>query len=312
MTSIKKLFSKNLFLITAILFCFIPAKNVYAEVGGFLNIINGAPSSAMGEAFTSKAECIYGLEFNPAGFVFSDSQQLTFSHLEYYSDIQNEFFAYSRKLKKAAVGFSLKMQGIDDIERDAMGFQTADFTNRSYQLKTSAAFLAAEKISVGAALSYIRETIYGRNGNAVALDLGFLVNNIFITKKNFFNAGLSLQNFGTKIKFGNSKYSLPEKIRIGASLNHLGLFNNFFKNSSFAIDYVINDIIDNTINIGTEFISRRNFTLRIGYISSQDKDTKSIFSIGGGLGFKYGLIDYAYKTHSELDSTHTFTFSINF
>ena len=64
----------------------------------------------------------------------------------------------------------------------------------------------------------------------------------------------------------------------------------------------------------------KHYKILIGESLNPLSPTKELFvnsNFKNGLNrfvvnFKYGLIDYAYKTHSELDSTHTFTFSINF
>ena len=287
-------------------------KTLNADVASFVNIINGAQPAAMGEAYTSRPECIYSLEFNPAGIAFTDSSQFTFSHTEYYSDLKNDYFAFSRGRDRISWAANVKLFSLDDVERDAVGNQTGSFTNRSYQLKLAGAYKLHEKLSVGIGANYYRETIYKTNSSACGIDFGLELANIRINKKNQFNLGISAQNISTKMSFGGNHFKIPEKLRFGGSVVTSGLLNNFLKKTTFAADYVINRYEDNSLNFGMEFAAGRNFSLRCGYIDYMDKDTKSIMTFGGGLGYKFGQLDYAYRNHRDLDSTHTFTFTVNF
>ena len=134
-----------IFILTVLFFY----KNSYAsETAEFLHILQGAGASGMAEAYVSNSECLFNFEYNPAGISFSDSNQIAFSHYEYYADIKNEYFAVLLKPKKNFVlASSLKISNIDDVERDSLGNQTGNFTNTSYQMKTGAGFLF-QKISV--------------------------------------------------------------------------------------------------------------------------------------------------------------------
>jgi len=59
------------------------------------------------------------------------------------------------------------------------------------------------------------------------------------------------------------------------------------------------------------------FALRGGYVMYQEEDWENRFSAGAGLMTRmsdtYALvIDYAYKTHDDLDASHVFSVGFNF
>ena len=283
------------------------------ETAEFLHLTQGAKPAGMGDAYSSVSDCVFNFDFNPAGISFADSNQLAFSHYEYYADIRNEYFALSLKpQKKFALAASLKMTGIDDVERDVLGNQTGKFSNNSYQIKAGAGFLFSKNLGAGLALSYISNKIYNKKSSAIALDAGVLFSNIFLAEYNKINFGLSLQNYGDDMNFGGKSYKIPRKTRIGFSFINDETFPKIIRKTTFAADFVINSEIENTLNLGIETLFFKNFALRMGLIDYMNVSQKSSLTFGAGLQHSFGDIDYAYRSHETLGGAHTLSFTIKF
>jgi len=313
--TLKKKIVKILFitLISAVLFLTGTGSVYGLETAEFLHLTQGAKPSGMGDAYSSVSDCVFNFDFNPAGISFADSNQIAFSHYEYYADIKNEYFAVSLKpQKKFALAASLKMTSIDDVERDAFGNQTGKFGNNSYQIKAGAGFLLSKKFGAGLALSYISNKIYDKKSSAIAFDAGVLFSNIFLTEYNKINFGLSFQNFGDKMSFGGKSYELPKKTRIGFSFMNDETFPKIIRQTTFSADFVINSELENTLNLGIETLFFKNFALRMGLIDYMNVNQKSSLTFGAGLQHSFGDIDYAYRSHETLGGAHTLSFTIKF
>src|ERR1019366_4218506 len=60
----------------------------------FLNLPVGARATAMGEAFSSVPNDIQGLAYNPACLATMAASQLSFQHLTYVADVDQEAMAF--------------------------------------------------------------------------------------------------------------------------------------------------------------------------------------------------------------------------
>ncbi len=174
------------------------------------------------------------------------------------------------------------------------------------------------------------------NASSIAFDIGTL----FTTQFHGMKLGMSITNFGPKMrlegkdtqvkhdiapnKYGNNskinahldtdKWSLPLLFRVGVSMDVL---KTPFQSLTLALD--ANHPNDNTeyVNAGFEYGLWQKFFLRAGYPSLFLKDSEQGFSAGAGLNtllfrnFRVKL-DYTYANFGVLTNVQRFSVGVEF
>jgi hypothetical protein len=182
----------------------------------------------------------------------------------------------------------------------------------------------------------------------MALDLGVVVNTDFFSlsgkREDGLNIGMSISNYGTKMKYdgmdllnpidilpneeGNFRdvpgqfklesWELPLIFRIGISFHPLIIGN---QRLTVAVDALHPNNNSESVNVGAQYLVRMprsgDFYVRAGYKALGMNASEYGFSFGGGmilrmmdnLGFK---IEYAYRGIGILGSTHCYTLGVLF
>lgn len=167
-----------------------------------------------------------------------------------------------------------------------------------------------KKLSIGMSVKGAYEEIKGYSANAVAVDMGLLLN---LPIKNM-KFGLVVKNFGLQTKaFIEEKHSLPLMYDIGLGYSlfseslkmGINLYNNFDENYSY--------------NFGLEYKLKKILFVRCGYQSKgdqlktgSDKDNLTGFTVGIGMNYKDYNIDYAFIPFNELGETHRVSIGLQF
>ena len=211
---------KRLLLLFIIFFPF--QSNLFSQSGGghtyeFLNLAIPARVSALGGSLISVKDNDLNLSFqNPSLLYSTMHHSLALSYIDYFSDIQYGYAAYSRTYKKLG-SFSAGIQFLDYgtfTSATKEGEITGQFTAGEYALNIGYGRALDSNFAVGATLKtiYSKLSDYVSYGNA--LDLGGIYNN----KRHFFSAGLVVKNIGKQWKaYTIGHEPLPFEIELGLS-----------------------------------------------------------------------------------------------
>ncbi|MFA5780543.1 MAG: PorV/PorQ family protein [Elusimicrobiota bacterium] len=290
--------TKKIFLIfnfTFLIFNFAESNDTGTSAGLLLRISPAAKTSAMAEAVTSLSENLASLDFNPASISNLPDYNFSFSHIEYFEDVNFEDMKFSTYIHKIRgnIGLILKYLSSKDVERDERGIGRDEFLNSD----TVVGISYARKIyplDTGITVKYLNENLAGEKAQAFAADLGLLYSGYNLP----FDFGFSARNFGTKISFGGDKDTLPSELRIGIS--------RIFDKLLLSFDGVRQRENIFIGNLGIELNAIKNFKLRTGYMTLQN------YSFGGGFSAKIISIDYSFTSHEKLTDIHRFTLNCKF
>jgi len=318
----------------------------------FLEIGVGSDANAMGEAYVAVANDISSIYWNPAGLANLDATSVSFMLQPWLVDINMLFTGGAVVIPRVGnIGFGITQMDYGEMDVTTLEYQ--DGTGEKFTATDLAASLTFSRkivswFSFGSSMKYIRSNIWHSSASAFALDLGVLVNTKFFSfngqEKDGMNIGMSISNYGTRMKFdgidvyqpidvseyeeGNygdvagqfrpSEWELPLIFRIGIALKPI--VSNF-TNVTIAADALHPNNNSESINLGCSMDNTIPgfgvFSLR-GGVKALYMDS-SQYGFTGGLGIKmYYLgnrslsIDYAYKTIGILGDIHVYTVGISF
>lgn len=280
---------------------------VYGATTGVavFNHSTGARQLGMADVAVGIADDANAVFYNPAGIARVKALELNAVYFDNIVDTKDEAIAVSYPLRKglfgksAALGLGIKAyQGgdIDVIEFDTVNnvitSQKTMSAESDYMIGVTYAEKIASKLSAGITLKAIHSTLVeDYTASAIAADIGLL----YETPIKGLDAGLSLLNSGTKMKFISEGDSLPQRLVVGLGYG--------FKPAPMAAVKVGIDIIDEkdadtATNLGVEVTLLNMVALRAGYLTNSD-----LGSVTAGIGIKMGMfqLDYGYGMFDELN-----------
>jgi hypothetical protein len=308
----------------------------------FLKIDAGARSVALGGAYVAMADDIFAMYWNPAGVARVEKKSIGGSRKSYIADLNHNYLGLLLPLNEInSLGFHVIFMSTDPIEITTIDQPRG--TGTYYEYSNLAAGMSysrwmTDRLTLGATVKYLRESIYRERAQGLAFDVGSL----FDTGIYGIRLGMSLSNFGGSLRMdgpdidaavdtdpGNTgnrdtpsrlrtlDWPLPLIFRMGVRLDLIGGLNPQFKNerNRLTAAIAINDPIDNNLraNYGLEYEWNHLVTLRAGYYSNYDANTLGM-TLGGGLNFnlagKLFTIDYAYQDFGILDSVHQYSLKL--
>jgi hypothetical protein len=311
------------------------AQNLFPLLGGqrigtaaatFLKIDVGAEATAMSGAYVAMANDATTLYWNPAAAAQVPENTFTLSHIEWPVDIQYEYLGYIHHIDHVGTfGVSMGMLHMPEMEVTTEYYPTGTGEYFDYYDSFGAftfAMKMTEQFSFGATLKYVKEGLAGLSMTGWMIDVGTFYWTGFKTLR----FAVSLSNFGEDMKpdgsyFSQSKngdktekayeaFSPPTTFRVGTAME-------VWENEEFALttSFQINHPVDNAENavVGLDFSYIRNLHLRAGYRINYDEER---FTFGAGFLLPVSTLrfslDYAYKSFTNLGSTHQFTFNFQF
>ncbi|MEW6619681.1 MAG: PorV/PorQ family protein [bacterium] len=294
---------KRLIFISIFLFIssFVWAKNNTGAT--FLKINGGARPAGMGDVFCAVANDVNALYFNPAGLAQIKGEECLLTYTQWFEDVKYNYLAFAQNISRArTIGGNVTYLRINDlIGRDDDGDLTGNFD--AYDLALGLAY--AERLSkhslVGLHLKSIYQLNENTSGSSIAIDFGWLYKNIIKD----LDLGLCIQNIGTKIKFIKKKEELPLNIKVGLAYKLPRIL-------IIAVDGNIPEDGKVSVNAGTEITLLRFLSLRTGYKSQTDLDSKSHWSYGVGLKISDYQINYAFVPYGILGDTHRVSLLLKF
>ena len=322
----------------------------------FLEIGVGSEANAMGEAYVAVANDVSSIYWNPAGLSSLKKSSALFMIQPWFVDIDMLFAGGAMVIPKVGV-IGLGLTHLDYGEMEVTNLEYQDGTGEMFRASdVAAAFTFSRKIvswfSFGSSLKYINSNIWHSSASAFAVDLGVLVNTSFFSftgnNKDGINIGMSISNYGTRMKYdgidsyqpidiseyeeGNygdvagqfrtSEWELPLIFRIGISLkpivtNSMDLIisADALHPNNNAESINIGASLDNKIPGFGEVSIRGGLKSGMKNLNTDDKDFG--FATGAGLKLyflnnKALTIDYTYKTMGILGNVQAYTVGIAF
>ncbi len=301
----------------------------------FLSIDVGPRANAMGSAYVSLANDVSAMYWNPAGITQSTGFSASFTNAKWIADIS---FNYAGAVLQVGdfgtLGLNATFVTMDPIERTTTDFPegTGELVDAgSYAFGLTYARKLTDLFSIGFNVKFINEKLYQSNAYGFALDVG----TIFDTQLEGIKLGMSISNYGTKMKLsgqsflvqhdtypavsGNNEiinaelstdpFDLPLTFRLGISMDILKGWAN--SNLTVSVDALHPSDDVEYMNVGAEYVFDNLIALRIGYKGLFAKDLEQ--GLNYGVGIMYGIggtnlqVDYSYISFGMLKNVHMFS-----
>jgi len=322
----------------------------------FLEIGVGSGATAMGDAYVAVANDVSSIYWNPAGLSSVTNSSALFMIQPWLVDIDMLFAGGAMVVPNIGV-IGLGITHLDYGEMDVTNLDYQNGTGERFGASDLAAtFTFSRKIvswfSFGASMKYINSNIWHSSASAFAVDLGVLVNTSFFSftgkEKDGMNIGMSISNYGTRMKYDGIDNYQPIDISEYEEGNY-GDVAGQFRTSEwelpliFRIGFAIKPIVTNSINLilAADALHPNNnaesvnvgasldykipgfgkVSLRQGMkngMNSLTKDNNDLgFTFGAGvemlyLGNKSLAIDYTYKTMGIFGNIQIYTVGVSF
>ncbi len=323
--------------------------NVGTTAASFLDIGIGARSLAMGGAFTAVANDATALYWNPAGITNILQPTAHFYYAPWFVDIDFTHGAAVVPLgRMGTLGLSITSVTMDEMKVRTL--QVPEGTGELFEvsnlaLATTYARKLTDRFSFGLNIKLVQEKIWHMNANVIAADVGCL----FVTKNKGIRIGMSISNFGSKMKlegydterdfdidetiFGNNDkidshldtqgWPLPLVFRAGISKDVL---DDKMHKLTLAGDAIHPNNNYEYLNLGLEYTFMGIGSVRAGqsyvFLEEHEEDDKreemtNQFTIGAGLNYKIprgpGIqLDYVVRDFGVLKSVGSYSLNISF
>jgi hypothetical protein len=308
-------------------------------VAQFMEIEPDARIAAMGNAGAALDYAVDAAYFNPASIGLIDRYEACFSHAAWLVGINFDH---------AVVGIPLGKLGASLLSVTALNSGDIQVRTVSQPLGTGEQFSVTDlaigvgyglqvtdRVSAGAQLNFIQETIWHSSASTVTISVGTL----YKLSANGIRLGASVSNFGTSehftgrdllITYDNdpTRYgdngSLPGERSTGSyplpMVFRVGLAQPWTLNSSTRLVVAAEALhpSDNTesASLGAELELRHALSLRAGYQRLGQQDSEVGPTLGAGLSgrldaYRY-RVDYAWADQGRFEGTHRFTLGVTF
>ena len=275
----------------------------------FLKIGPGARAVGMGEAYTGVADDIDAIYWNPAGLATLKNPEVEGMHMQYFQSILYEYAAFAYPTACGGTwGLAVTNLYTNDLQSRTQDTDapTGTFSANDSAYWLSYAYPVSSKLSLGANLKYIRQTLSGTASTAYAGDGGLL----YDTGWKDLRLGASFQNVGSQVKFSNESDPLPLTARVGASAPV------WVKNFLVSSDIILPRDNQAAVAFGGEYKGRLvnglSYAIRSGYQTGSTVDGLSGVSAGGGLTFGRVSFDFAWVPFGELGNTYRYAIHVKF
>ena len=267
----------------------------------------------MGGAFLALADDSSSIQWNPAGLARMDFPEVTFMHLAYFADVNDEYLGAGIPWHDQGFGFGLTWLNVPSFN-STLDPNATPGSASDYSLALAYALNLGKDLQVGATARTIVTNLAENSAFGGAVDVGATFTP--------WGRGLSLavvaQNLGYQAAYEDVSDPLPINLRFGAAYSFYDKGNERWLNLVVDLDKGLDDKF--LYNVGAEWWLFGSLALRGGYMmssggqdfSSSDPNAPANFT--AGLGFRYDAaqIDYAFVPYGELGVTHRFSVSWKF
>lgn len=314
----------------------------------FLKVMPTARATAMGDAFVTLASGSDGVFWNPSVIANTTSIEVSGTMTLWLFDTkQNAVAAVFPFADFGTIGVQAQFVDYGAIEETRVdqlqfvgpaGNQTYNpgltgnsFTPTTFLVGLSYARRLTEKFSTGVTIKYASESLYNSsqvtivasNGvaeqvNTYARVLLFDFGMLYDTGYRSVKIGISVQNFGSQVKFAREAYPAPMAFRLGTAADLIGtealLARDESNRLTVAYDLFQPNDYQRQMHYGIEYVWKNVLALRGGY--KMDYDTEGL-TFGGGVqttlsGYRLA-VDYSYGKMSDyLNNVHRISLGVQF
>jgi hypothetical protein len=322
-------------------------KKVGTTSAAFLKIPVGARGSSMGSAFVATVDDPSALYWNPGGLSRNEKHALMVDHSPWLPGLSFNFFGVVIPIQSFGnLGISVTVLGTEemDVTTPANPMGTGVNGQKGEQFDASSMVVGfsygrslTDRFSIGGTFKYISERIFNSKATGLAFDIG----TIYDTPLSGLRLGVSVSNFGTKMRMdgedlnvrvdivpdqlGNNqsvvgrlkteRFDLPLIMRLGLSYNALRAEN---LRLTFAADGINPSDNAQSVNVGAElsFLSEL-FLIRGGFneLFLEDREKGLTMGVGINLKIQGGLgisTNYGYQDFKHLGGMHRYTLTLTF
>jgi len=310
--------------------------NIGASGAQFLKIGVGSRYQGMSEAAVAQVNDVYSMYWNPAGLAAIENSSVSFTNVNWFLDINLNYFGYARNFENVGVfGVSVMVLSMDDQEITTFEDQDGTgqyFSTSSVAIGISYARQLTAQFAFGGTLKYVGENIYLESSNGVAVDFGTMLHTGFRSLR----LGMSISNIGTTMRFSGpnldvsyddqdgqgsntpigasvktNDYDLPLTFRMGLAYDFLLAPNSML---TFSAELKHPNDNEQQGSLGMEYGFNEQYFLRGGYKLNYQEET---FALGGGIvtgvaGDTRIVLDYAWEDFGRLNSTQRFSIGFTF
>jgi hypothetical protein len=305
----------------------------------------GARDLALGGSSVASTNGVDAIYWNPAGLATTTGVEAMFSHLSYIADIGIVYGAVGINAGGFGnLGLSMKSINFGDIPVTTEN--ASDGTGQMYSptylvAGVTYARMLNDRISIGATMNIINESIMSASANALGFDIGVRYDGIGTPG---LNLAVVLKNVGTNISFsgsglyqtatvssdlrGQQIYSLvaasaelPSQMEIALAYdykldeqNKVSLFGDF-ENNNYSTD---------VWKLGAEFSFENLLFFRGGYTFAPNDPVDITgassylydYTLGAGIKYDVGGVnvtfDYAYRHLARMSSNNVMSIKVGF
>ena len=172
----------------------------------FLTIPVGARGIAMGSSFSSIADDITAIWWNPAGLGFLQDMEVMFTMVDYTMDLTYSYGAAAFPIAdgKVVVGGFFGYLDVPDMEITTVSSPDGTgsyFRAYDFQVGGSLAYNLSDRFVTGMNVKYVHQDMWSNmGGNAFAIDAGAVYHTDFLNREIKF--AFAIQNLGSNITMG--------------------------------------------------------------------------------------------------------------
>lgn len=305
-----------------------------------LRVPIGSRGTALGGAIGAD---VYGAEaifYNPAGVAMVEGTEVMFSHLNYFADMDLNYFAITTAIEDfGSIGISAKVLSVGKIEKTT--WDAPDGTGEIYNPSMAVIGLTysrvlTDRVTFGINAKFISETIDLVSAKGLAFDFGAN----YDTKWNGLRLGFVIKNIGPEMSLKgegldypvqatgtypqispvktfsaeSASFELPSWISFSGAID----FYNIEKNrATFFGTFQSNNFSKDLYRGAFEYAYNEMYFVRGGYTLDQ-KQTDHLYGLtfGGGLIVNFGeaevTFEYSWNQTEFFDNNQYFTGKINF
>ena len=304
-----------------------------------LRIPIGSRATAMGGSVIADVSGIEATFWNPAGLVSSGVNEVMFSQLSYFADMNLSYAAAALNFPEfGSIGISAKILDVGDItvttEESPEG--TGDLFSPSFAvIGLTFSRMMTDRVNFGLTGKFINEQITRETARGVAFDFGFQ----YSTGIAGLRFGMAIKNIGPDMTFtgsdleevvqvpGDNPQSQPRFLRYElASFElpttfELGTAYEIFSSEASRLvvtgNFQNNNFSGDQWGAGTEYVLNDIIYLRGGYLSAGDQeDFLYGLSLGGGVQFNLRgntfSFDYSWQSTEFFDDNQYYSLSFVF
>jgi hypothetical protein len=261
----------------------------------------------MGGAYTAVSEGALAAYWNPAGLSGMEGGEVVLGHFSWSQDITLEHGSLAYQINdKTALAASVTFLDYGQIDgRDANGVTTGEITVYDWCGALSVGMRTDYNISLGLSGKCINQKLDDLNAFAFGVDFGVKY------RSDRLAVAAVVANVGADMSFGGVKERLPTTVRFGVAA--YPFFETFM--TSFELEKKVYG--GTVIRNGFEISFSDQYYLRTGYSyypAHKDRPFGSGISIGAGVRFTRGEVDYAFtpKERYTSETLHRLSFVLKF